>query len=69
MKFIYDNREAILDEPVSKKAYKNRGLRLRTKVSRPRKSFEDRLAAILCNFSSKMNVNFALVPKIAKAWI
>ena len=69
LKTIYDTREAILDEPLSKKAYKNRGLRLRTKLSRTRKSFEDRLAAILCNFSSKMNINFALVPKVAKAWI
>ena len=69
LKHIYDNREAILDEPLSPNAYRNKGLRLRQKLSRQRKLFEDRLAAVILDFSSKIDLDTGLVQLIAKAWV
>ena len=66
---MYDNRHAILEEPLSPDAFRNKGLRLRKKIGRHRKIFEDRLASVVLDFSSKMNLNPRLVSEIAKVWI
>ena len=69
MKSLYVNREAILAEPISPDAFRNKGLRLRQKLGRQRKIFEDRLASIVLDFSSKMDVDIGLVAEMAKVWI
>ena len=66
MKCIYDTRDAILAEPLSQDAYRNSGLRLRKKLPRQQKVFEDRLASVVLNFSSKIDLNIGLVFEIAK---
>ena len=66
MKNIYDNREAILKEPLSSNAFVNKGLRLRTKLSRQQKLFGDRLAEVTLNFSKRMNIDIGLVTQIAE---
>ena len=69
LKNIYDNREAILKEPLSSNAFANKGLRLRTKLSRQQKLFEDRLAEVTLNFSKRMNIDIGLVTQIAQVRI
>ena len=69
LKNIYDNREAILKEPLSSNAFANKGLRLRTKLSRQQKLFEDRLAEVTLNFSKRMNIDIGLVTQIAQVKI
>ena len=69
MKTIYDNREAILAEPISKKSFRNKGLRLRKKLNRQQKIFEDRLGSVILQFSSKMDIDLDLISEIAKVWI
>ena len=69
MKNIYDNREAILNEPLSPNAFCNKGLRIRKKLGRQQKLFEDRLAEVILNFSTKMDLEIGLVTQIAKARI
>ena len=66
---IYDNREAILNEPLSPDAFCNKGLRLRKKIGRQQKLFEDRLAEVILNFSTKMEFEIGLVADIAQARI
>ena len=66
MRNIYDNREGLLNEKLSPNAYRNDGVRLRRKISRAKKAFEDRLAAILVNFSTKINVCAATAKEIAE---
>ena len=56
MKNIYDNREGLLNEKIAPNAFDNKGLRLRSKISRVKKQFEDRLCSVLLNFSSRINV-------------
>ena len=69
MRNMYNNRQAILDEPISPEAYRNQGLRLRSKLERSRKIFEDRLASVVLKFSSKIDIDVKTVTEIAKAWI
>ena len=69
LKNLYNNREAILAEPLSPDSYRNRGLRLRKKIGRQRKIFEDRLAAVILDFSSRINLDVGIVSEIAKVWI
>ena len=66
MKNIYDNREGLLNEMLSSNSYRNGGVRLRKKISRDQKAFEDRLGAILLNFSSRMNICAATAKAIAE---
>ena len=66
MKIIYDNREAILNEPLSPKAFRNKGLRLRKKIARQQKLFEDRLAEVTVKFSTRMDIDIGLVTQIAQ---
>ena len=56
MKNIYDNREGLLNEQISPNAFDNKGIRLRCKISRVKKEFEDRLCSLLLNFSSRVNI-------------
>ena len=68
MKTIYDKREAILDEPISAGGYRNNGLRLRN-IGPEQRLFEDRLASVIMDFSSRMYIDIGLVQQIAKVWI
>ena len=69
LKTLYNNREAILEEPLSKNTFRNKGLCLRKKLGRQRKIFEDRLASVILNFSTKIDVSAKLAIDIAKVWI
>ena len=66
MKSIYDTRDAILAEPLSQTSYRNAGIRLRRKLSRQQKVFEDRLASIVLDFSTKIDLDIGLVTEVAK---
>ena len=63
MKKIHDNREAILNEPLSSNAFCNKGLRLRRKLCRQQQLFEDRLAELT---SEVMDIDIGLVTRIAQ---
>ena len=69
MKNIYDRRLEILAEPLSSNAFHNKGLYLRKQISRQQKIFEDRLASVICNFSTKIDMDTGLVTEVAKGWI
>ena len=66
MKNIYDKRVEILNEPLSSSAFHNKGVHLRKHISRQQKIFEDRLASIVCNFSTKIDMDVGHVTEIAK---
>ena len=63
---IYDKREAIIEEPLSPTAHRNRGLQLRSKIPRQQKIFEDRLASVVLDFSTKTDLDVGSVTEIAK---
>ena len=66
MKNIYDRRLEILAEPISANAHRCKGLRIRSKIPRQQKLFEDRLAQVLLEFSSKINLNVSSIADIAQ---
>ena len=55
-----------MNEPISPKAFGNNGLNLRQKLGRQQKLFEDRLAEVTVNFSTRMNIDIGLVAQIAE---
>ena len=69
MKNICDRRVEILEEPLSSNAFRNEGINLRKHLNRQQKIFEDRLASVVCNFSTKIDMDIGLVTEIAKGWI
>ena len=58
-----------MEEPLSPNAYRNRNLRLRRKINREKKIFEDRLAAVVLQFSTKIDLDIFQVTEIAKGRI
>ena len=58
-----------MEEPLSPNAYRNRNLRLRRKINREKKNFEDRLAAVVLQFSTKIDLDIHQVTEIAKGRI
>ena len=58
-----------MEEPLSPNAYRNRNLRLRRKINREKKNFEDRLAAVVLQFSTKIDLDILQVSEIAKGRI
>ena len=58
-----------MEEPLSPNAYRNRNLRLRRKINREKKIFEDRLAAVVLQFSTQIDLDILQVTEIAKGRI